>query len=320
MKNKISIIVGGSGQFGIILAKKLLKRNHKVIITSRNVKEAKKRISSNNKKLEIIKLNILTKKQIEKILKKNKPNYIFYFAGLSSPGLSFKKPKETFLSNYQGCKNFLEVIYKNNISCKFLNTSSSEIFAGSRSKLNIKSKKKPISPYGKSKLMSFNLTKKYRLKKNLLTYNAVIFNSESIYREKNYLIPKICLAAINAKKYNSKTSFGDLSVIREWNWCPEQCDYMLKFLNKKPQDFILSNNKPFSAMQMVDFAFDYFNLDFRKYILINKNNFRKKDFKIRTSDNKYDFKKNNLAFNYKIYGNKLIIKLLKYYLNKDLLK
>ena len=95
---------------------------------------------------------------------------------------------------------------------------------------------------------------------------------------------------------------------------------MLKFLNKKPQDFILSNNKPFSAMQMVDFAFDYFNLDFRKYILINKNNFRKKDFKIRTSDNKYDFKKNNLAFNYKIYGNKLIIKLLKYYLNKDLLK
>ena len=104
MKNKISIIVGGSGQFGIILAKKLLKRNHKVIITSRNVKEAKKRISSNNKKLEIIKLNILTKKQIEKILKKNKPNYIFYFAGLSSPGLSFKKPKETFLSNYQGCK------------------------------------------------------------------------------------------------------------------------------------------------------------------------------------------------------------------------
>ena len=230
MKNKRSIIVGGSGQFGIILAKKLIKKNHKVILTTRNTERTKKKIKINNKNLKIIKLNILAKNKISKILDKYRPDFIFYFAGLSSPGLSFKKPREAFLSNYQGCKNFLELIQKKNIVCKFLNTSSSEIFARSNNKLNINSKKIPISPYGKSKLLSFNLTKQFREKIYLSAYNAIIFNTESIYREKNYLIPKICLAAIKAKKYNLKTSFGDLSVVREWNWCEEQCEYILEFL------------------------------------------------------------------------------------------
>ena len=46
MKKKISIIVGGSGQLGISLAKFLLKRNYQVIITTRNVNSAKKKIFS----------------------------------------------------------------------------------------------------------------------------------------------------------------------------------------------------------------------------------------------------------------------------------
>ena len=320
MKNKRSIIVGGSGQFGIILAKKLIKKNHKVILTTRNTERTKKKIQVNNKNLKIIKLNILAKNKISKILDKYRPDFIFYFAGLSSPGLSFKKPREAFLSNYQGCKNFLELIQKKNIVCKFLNTSSSEIFARSNNKLNINSKKIPISPYGKSKLLSFNLTKQFREKIYLSAYNAIIFNTESIYREKNYLIPKICLAAIKAKKYNLKTSFGDLSVVREWNWCEEQCEYILEFLSKEPQDFILSNNKPFSAKQMLSYAFKYFNLNFEDYIITDRINFRKKDFKKRLSDNKSIFKKNKISFNYRIYGNKLIVKLLKYYLKKNLLK
>ena len=77
---------------------------------------------------------------------------------------SFKKPKQTYLSNFIGCSNFLKAIKKYKKSCKFLNASSSEIYAKSIKKININSKKKPISPYGKAKLLSFNLTKKFRKK------------------------------------------------------------------------------------------------------------------------------------------------------------
>ena len=48
--------------------------------------------------------------------------------------------------------------------------------------------------------MSFNKTKYFREKKKIKAYNAIIFNTESYYRDKVYLIPKICMAAINAKR------------------------------------------------------------------------------------------------------------------------
>ena len=93
LKKKISIIVGGAGQFGITLANQLIKKKYFVLITTRNTKKTKKKLNIKNKNIKIINLNILKISQIEKLLSKYSPDIIFYFAGLSSPNLSFKKPK-----------------------------------------------------------------------------------------------------------------------------------------------------------------------------------------------------------------------------------
>lgn len=316
MINKISIIVGGSGQLGISLAKLLLKKKYKVIITTRNLASAKKKIPFRNKNLKLIKINILKKNEINNLLTKIRPNLIFYFAGQSSVHLSFKKIKITYLSNVKGCQNFLEILHENKIKSKFINASSSEIFAKTPNKLNIYSEKKPISPYGKAKLLSFNKTKFFRERKKINSYNAVFFNTESYYRDKNYLIPKICLAAINAKKYNKKTFFGNLNIIREWNWSDEQTVYLMKFINKKPQDFILSNGFCYSAKDMLSYAFEYFNLDYKEFIQANIKFKRENDFYYRRSNFTNCLKRNNIKRNSKIYGKKLIHKLIKNYLNE----
>ena len=47
-----------------------------------------------------------------------------------------------------------------------------------------------------------------------------------------FFILKICLAAINAHKYKIKTTFYNVLVAREWNWCEEQCDLLMKFISK----------------------------------------------------------------------------------------
>ena len=305
MKN-ISIIVGGSGQFGHILAKKLHKKKQ-VIITTRSISKSKKKIGS-LKNIKIIKLNIQKKIEIEKLLIKFQPSEIFYFAGQSSPAISFKKPKDTYFSNYKGCKNFLEIIKKKKINCKFINSTSCDIFGNVKGKISLKTRKNPISPYGIAKLASFNITRKYREKYNLLNYNAIIFNTESIYRDKNFLIPKICMSAIKAYKIKKKTGFGNLKISREWNWCPEQCEALIKFIEKKPHDFFLSNGKIYSALKMLEFAFNYFNLDYRKYIFFDKKYIRKKDINLIKSDPKLSQKKT------KIYGKKLIYKLIQHYL------
>ncbi len=308
------LIVGGSGQFGITLSKILIKKKkYNVDITTRSISKAKSKIKKYGlKKVRLIRLNILDKKQILKILKR-RYDYIFYFAGQSSPDLSFKKINQTLESNYLGCKNFLELLKYLNLNTKFFNSSSSEIFSDTKKKLNIFSKKKPISPYGRSKLLSFDLTKKFRKIYKLKTYNLVLFNSESYFREKKYLIPKICLAAIKAKNSNKITGFGKLDVVREWNWCEEQCNLILNCMSKNPNDFILSNGKEYSGYQMIKYAFNYLKLDYKKYIKIEKKFYRKKDFKLKRSDFKKNIFQINPSWVPKIYGKVLICKLIKYY-------
>jgi len=316
MNKFVAIIVGGTGQFGRILTKKLIRKNYKVVVTTRSLVKAKLKFKP-NKSLLLKKLDILKKNNIKSLLLKFKPKIIFFFAGQSSPKKSFFKKRETYLSNFVGCRNFLEVILKNKIECKFLNPSSCEIYGNTKKKIGLKTKKNPISPYGFAKLKSYQITKKFREKYNLSTYNAIIFNTESTLREKDYLIPKICIAAINAKKLGKKTEFGNLKIAREWNWCSEQCEYLLKFLTKKPQDFILSNGKLFTAIQMIKFAFDYFNIGYKNFILQNKKFLRKTDSELKKSDFKKCLKKNHINRKNKIYGKKMINKLIRYYQNEN---
>ncbi len=316
MKKKISIIVGGSGQLGISLAKLLLKKKYKVIVTTRNLSLAAKKIPIRNKNLKLIKLDVLKKNQINSMIENIKPKIIYYFAGQSSPVLSYKKNKITYLSNVKGCENFLKILYEKKIKTKFVNASSSEIFSKSVKKIGINSKKEPLSPYGKAKLISFNITKLFREKKKLNAYNAIIFNTESYYRKKNYLIPKICIAAIKAKRYGKKTFFGNLDVSREWNWSDEQVIYLMKFVNKKPQDFILSNGYSYSAKKMLSYAFEYFNLNYKLFTKTKKNYIRKKDFLIKKSNFTSCLNRNNIKRNSKVHGKKLINLMIKFYLNE----
>lgn len=314
MKNHSAIIIGGTGQFGIILSQLLVKKKYKVFVTTRFNKKIRK-YRNKYKKINFVKLNIYKKKEIKKILNKINPQLVFYFAGQSSPQLSHKKKKETYQSNYLGCKNVLEEIKVKNSKIKFLNATSSEMYGHIKGKISLTTPKKPLNPYGKAKKKSFNLVKKYRENFKMENYNAILFNSESYLRDKSFLIAKICIAAINAYKFKKITTINNILVTREWNWCEEQCELLFKFLNKKPQDFILSNGKSFSIKQMLKFAFEYFNLNFSEFIKIKNKKLKKNEIKDKRSNFKESFKRNNINIKNKIYGKKLIHKMIKFYLN-----
>jgi len=307
-----SLIIGGTGQFGITLKNQLNQKNKKVIITSRFKKSTIKK-----KQFEIVVLDIFNKEKIFKIIKKYKPQNIFYFAGQSSPKISFIKKNETHRSNYIGCKNVLESVYKIDKSISFFYAASSEIYGKIKGTISLNSKKYPVNPYGISKLKGLNITKLYREKYKLKTYSAIIFNTESKLRDKSFFIPKICMAAINAYKYNLKTAFGNLDIKREWNWCDDQCELLIKFIKKKPQDFIISNGKCLSAKRMLKFAFNYFNLDYKKYIFKDKKFLRPMDIKIKKSKYDESLLKNNIKKRSFIYGQKMINLMIKNYLKVD---
>ena len=314
MRKKKALIVGGSGQIGLYLSKYLLKKNYLVYVTTRKIK--KKTIKNVNflglkDKINFVILKHFKIKNINSLFNKLTPDEIYYLAGQSYPSKSFFKKRETIESNILGCKNFLKIMKKNSSKCKFFNASSSEIFGNHKKFLNINSKKNPVSPYGRSKLISYQIREKY----NLNAYNGIIFNTESYLRPKNFLIPKICMSAIASFKNKGKINyFGNLKILREWNWCEEQVVLVWKFLQKKPQDFLLSNGMYFSATEMLFFAFNYFNLDYKKFVKTSEIFTRPKDVNSVKSNLKNQFKKNKIKINYKIYGKKLIERLINFYL------
>ena len=57
MKNHSAIIIGGTGQFGIILSQLLVKKKYKVFVTTRFNKKIRK-YRNKYKKINFVKLNI----------------------------------------------------------------------------------------------------------------------------------------------------------------------------------------------------------------------------------------------------------------------
>ena len=90
----------------------------------------------------------------------------------------------------------------------------------------------------------------------------------------------------------------------------------MKFLKKKPQDFILSNGKSYSARQMLSYAFGFFNLNYKIFTETNKTFLRKKDFLIKKSSFRDCLKRNNIKRSSRIFGKRIIYLLIKYYLNE----
>jgi GDPmannose 4,6-dehydratase len=315
---KIALIIGGTGQIGIYLAKELLKNKYKVFISSRKITTQKKnkfKIINIIKKVNFVKLNLYKKKEILKIIKKINPNSIFYLAGQSSVDKSFKRPKETILSNFYGCKNVLEILKETKFLGKFINIGSSEIFGNQKGFKSLNKKLKPVSPYGKAKLKSFNLTKNFRKKFKLKTYNAIIFNCDSILRPKKFVIPKICLSAIKAfNGQKKKIPFGDLNVVRDWGWVEEYVKGIYKITLQKPDDITIATGKHFSLKDLIKHAYNFFNLDWKNYITETNKLKRPKEIKVV----KVSIKKtlNKINWKAKTDGKKVVIKLIKYYLKQ----
>ena len=67
---------------------------------------------------------------------------------------------------------------------------------------------------------------------------------------------------------------------------------------------------------MCKFAFEYFNLDYKRFINTKFQKLNRNEVKNKKSDYYKYLKINKITFKSKIFGRKLIIKMIRYYLTK----
>ncbi len=279
MKKNI-IITGGSGQDAKILSQAV--KNYKINFLIKK----KDKYFSKKRNVNYSKINLLEYKSIYSHIKKTKPLAIIH---LASKNNSTNKKKQNYNLDYKKnllmTKNLILAIKDNNKKIKFIFAGSSLMFKKKKGIVTEESKFEATCLYSKYKIDSHKLIIKYKKKYGLNACSAILFNHDSIHRNKKFLLPRIIryLKNKNFKKINEiykENIYGDFS------HAEDICQGMLRLikLKKMPDKIILSSNKLSSINTLIRYGLNLYNykttirndIKIKKNLLVGNNSFAKK--------------------------------------------
>jgi len=287
---KIALVCGITGQDGAYLAQLLLTKGYKVIGTSRDAEASS---FSNLDKLGIRSQVSLTSmslndfRSVLQVISKFEPEEIYNLAGQTSVGLSFSQPVEAMESISAGVLNLLEVVRFVNRKIRIYNAGSGEAFGDTGgSPADEKTAFRPRSPYAVAKAAGFWQVANYREAYDLFACTGLLFNHESPLRPQRFVTQKIINGAREIASGNLKSLvLGNLDITRDWGWAPEYVEAMWMMLQSpSPDDFVIATGISYSLEQFVEKAFLSYNLDWRKYVQVDKSFFRPLDIKVSQAD------------------------------------
>lgn len=314
MNNKVQkkILIISTGVLSAYLSKFLLKKKFDIFVSTRKFKERYENFHKLGiqKKIKIIKIDVLKKKSIEESLNLIKPDIIFYFAGQSSIVKSHLKPKETLESNYFGCKNFLEVIKKKKLKTKFVKANTGHIFSNLYKKNLAKANLiKTGNPYILAQIKAYKLINDFREKK-INCYSAIFFNAESNLRPNNFFIKKVCNYVKKNHFKKNKLKIGNLNILKDFGWAPELVMGAYYMTKLKPCNLIFASGKKILLSNILDYVFKIKKLDYNNFIRIDKKLFRKDENKNFTCNISQTINRlKQFKWKPNVYGKKLIHKI-----------
>ena len=280
MTSKKALIIGITGQDGAYLAKHLLSKGYEVIGSSRDVMAS----SFNNlnalgirSQVKLISVSINDFRSVFNAIQESDPNEIYNLAGQTSVGLSFDQPVEAIESIAIGTLNILEVIRLLNKPVRFYNAGSSECFGDTGdTPANEQTPFAPRSPYAVAKSTAKWLINSYRESYGLYACTGILFNHESPLRPERFVTQKIIAGAAKIKAGQlDKLQLGNLNISRDWGWAPEYVQAMWLMMQlDKPDDFVIATGRKESLKYFVTKSFEYFDLDWQKYVEIEPSFFR----------------------------------------------
>ena len=272
-----ALITGINGQDGSYLSELLMEKGYEVhgIIRRHSVAENQD-VRIANLDLNLHYGDLTDEISIYKILKKVMPDEIYNLAAMSHVGISNHIPSFTIKTNSLGVINLLEFAKDLLPDVKFYQASSSEMFGNSIDDDNfqrITTPMRPVSPYGCSKLLSFNLTRYYREAYNMFNCNGILFNHESSRRGSNFVTNKIIKSLILIKQgKQKKLHLGNLDSSRDWGHSKDYVRAMHMILNHtSAEDWVVSTGETKTIRDFCKYSFGLFNLNYEDYVISSDN-------------------------------------------------
>jgi GDPmannose 4,6-dehydratase len=279
---KVALISGITGQDGSYLAEFLLKKKYKVHGIIRRVALEDRthrlwRLKGILKKINLHAASLESYASIVKIIQKIKPNEIYHLGAQSYVDYAFQDEFSTLNTNINGTHYFLSAVKDFSPKTKLYFAGSSEMFGKVRTiPQNEKTPFYPRSAYGISKVTGHDLTRNYREAYNLFCCTGILFNHESPRRGFEFVTRKISHGVATIKLgLQRKIELGNLDAKRDWGHAKDYVEAMwLMLQRKKPDDFVIATGKQHSVREFAKLAFSIVGLNYKDYIITDKNLFR----------------------------------------------
>jgi GDPmannose 4,6-dehydratase len=291
---KKALITGIAGQDGSYLSEYLLSLGYEVhgIVRRHSVAE------NQNHRLDKLGLNetihahygdLLDYPSLVRITQKVQPDEIYNLGAMSHVRISFDMPSFTIQTNALGVLNMLEVYRTLAPEAKFYQASSSEMFGNSVDDDGVQrltTPMNPVSPYGCSKVMGYNLVRHYRHAYKLHACNGILFNHESPRRGSNFVTNKVVKGAVSIKKgLQDKLELGNMDSYRDWGHSKDYVRAMHMIINyHKADEFIVATGETHSVRDLCEQVFSKLDMDYRDYIVQNPKYMRPEELKYLKGD------------------------------------
>ena len=289
---KKALITGIGGQDGSYLSEHLVNQGYEVygIVRRHSVAENQNsRIVHINKKVETFYGDLLDYPSLFRIISKVEPDEIYNLGAMSHVRISFDIPSFTIQTNALGVLNMLEIYRTVVPEAKFYQASSSEMFGNSVDEdgfQRLTTPMNPVSPYGSSKVLGYNLVRHYRHAYKLHACNGILFNHESPRRGTNFVTNKVVKTAVEIRKgIKDKLELGNLDSYRDWGHSKDYTRAMMKIINHDtPEDFIVATGETHSVRDLCSIVFSKLGMDYKDYVVQNPKYMRPEELKYLKGD------------------------------------
>lgn len=237
-KNKNIVITGALGQDGIILSRILIKKKFNIfgIIKKINSKKINK--------VKYKKINLLNYTEVSEFLDKTNPFSLIHLGTENPNYLELKRKKDFYKKNLEATKNLIDYFALKQSKKKLILIGSSQMYGKFPKTVSLKSKFKPVNSYAKFRVKSYNymLKNKKKFYSNMVT--AILFNHDSMYRKKKFLIPRL-IKLIKLKKFNNIKEIYKENISGDFSHADDICNGLYKLIisKKNPDKLIFSSNK-----------------------------------------------------------------------------
>ena len=209
---------------------------------------------------------------LRRIFSKVEPDEVYNLAGQSHVALSFEIPELTTHEITNATLKLLEICRDQEKQPKVYLAGSSEIYGNALESIQSEETKlNPTSPYGVCKAFCVQMGRVYRSGYGMYVCNGILYNHESPRRGENFVTQKIVRGATAIAQGKAEIlELGNLEIERDWGYAPDYVLGMWKMLQQEQaDDYVLATGRTHKLSDFLKVTFEYFELDYEKYVRIN---------------------------------------------------